>query len=122
MNPLGSQSDTHFWPSAEIALLPTLLFGLLALWRPSTGGRAFQKIEQALSRFAEHKKLVVGLVFLHIAGVRLAVLPLSPVPIPGIHNEFSYLLMAYTFAYGRLASPTHPMWMSFETLRSIDRP
>jgi hypothetical protein len=82
---------------------------------PNFGLRWFDRIESSFSRFAQRRALSVAAVGILAVVARLAVLPVLPVPSPAIHDEFSYLLMSDTFAHGRLANPTHPMWAHFET-------
>jgi hypothetical protein len=46
---------------------------------------------------------------------RAVLLPFIGIPQPHINDEYSYLLMADTFAHNRLANPTPPEWLFFET-------
>ncbi len=72
-------------------------------------------LENRISNFARRTGWCMSVLFLLPIGLRLALLPHSPLPAPATSTEFSSLLISDTLLHGRFANPVHPLHEFFET-------
>jgi hypothetical protein len=115
MNSASGSTMLQFPTAIFVPLVVALGFISLSVFAPRSSEKLSRSFEAIFAKLAQRKSLIVWILFFSVIGIRLVVLPLLPIPVPGIHDEFSYLLMGDTFSHGRLANPAHPMWISFET-------
>lgn len=115
-------------PQSDKASLMMIEGGLTAItaavafgW-PRLGSRFFSRIERAFGRLARRRGLAVAVVGFTALLLRLAILPVCPIPNPFIPDDFSFLLAADTFASGRLTNPTPAMWVHFESIHITMQP
>jgi hypothetical protein len=104
----------------EAGLTAITIAAAFCLARP--GSSIFSRIERPFVRLARRQGLAVAAVGLATLLLRLAILPLSPIPLPFVPDDFSFLLAADTFAHGRLTNPTPVMWTHFETIHISMQP
>lgn len=100
----------------------TVIAFAVAFCLPGLGSDWFSQIERAFGRLARRKSLSVAVVGFAALLLRLAILPLSSIPQPFVHDDFSFLLAADTFSSGRLTNPTPAMWAHFETFHVSMKP
>jgi hypothetical protein len=113
----------HSTRALQVFLEAFAVLALLIAWRwPRAGARLYRTAESSFSRLASVKWRAIIFAALLPLLLRLLLLPFFPVPVPRVHDEFSYLLLADTLAHGRVSNPTPLYWEHFETEYEIVRP
>jgi hypothetical protein len=110
----------HFLLGAEF-VLTTIAVTLSFVW-PRIGSGFFAVVERCFAQVADRKGWAVAGTGLGVIVLRAALLPLFPVPLPFVPDDFSFLLASDTFVHGRLTNPTPAMWTHFESIHISMQP
>jgi hypothetical protein len=104
-----------------VEALMAVLLVRTALRHPRAGEKWFRRCDW-FHRLARRPTLAIVTVGILPLAIRTALLPILPPRLPGIADDFSYILSGDTFALGRLTNPAHPMWTHFESPHVIQQP
>jgi len=84
--------------------------------------RAVSRSHQVLRQLSERPFIPAVGLFLVMFGWLAILTSQFGWPVPAVHDEFSYLLAADTYAAGRATNPAHPAWEFLETYHVISQP
>ncbi len=116
-------SILHSTKSLQVFLEAIAILALLlACIAPQTAAPFFRRWEGRFAALVRKPWRAMAAAALFPLIVRALLLPVFPLPLPRVHDEFSYLLLGDTLAHGRLANPTPPFWKHFETEYELVRP
>ncbi|HEY7088042.1 MAG TPA: hypothetical protein VH518_08135, partial [Tepidisphaeraceae bacterium] len=113
---------TTYWSQTRLVLLSLgglAALALLAALVSRSADRLICRLERWLRQIASQRGRAVALVGAVSLCNSLLITLVAGIPIPRVHDEFSYLLAGDTFAHGRLTNPTPPLWEHFETMHEL---
>lgn len=101
--------------------LAAMTFAAAFAW-PQLAPGWFARVERTFGKLAIRRGTAAVTIGLSALLLRLAILPIYPIPLPFVPDDFSFLLQAETFVHGRLTNATPAMWTHFETIHETMQP